>query len=106
MIELLSELFPGDLAFVLLIPSVILLIGLIVIVSQVIQAYQRNRERETAGAAVAEMLDRGMGSEEIIAVLKAMGLESTPESKPDSEIVTPAQRIREFLAKRFAKPTA
>jgi len=55
---------------------------------------------------VAEMLDRGMASEEIIAVLKVMGLESPPEPEPGQKTATAAERRREFLSRRLNEPIA
>lgn len=81
MLELLSRLYPADLATLLTVISVALLGGLVLIVAQIIRGINRYREREIAAAVVAEMLDRGIASEEIIAVLKAMGLEAKSEER-------------------------
>ncbi|NLS93572.1 MAG: hypothetical protein GXX96_15545 [Planctomycetaceae bacterium] len=101
MLELLSRLSPSDLAVVLLVPAVTLVAGVIIISALIIRAVQRNRERETAAAVVAEMLDRGIATEEIIAVLKAMGLEGSP----DPRLTTLRQR-RDALLKRVTSSTA
>jgi len=41
-----------------------------------ILAVQRYRDREIAASVVENMLERGIGPQEIIAVLKAVGLEA------------------------------
>jgi hypothetical protein len=78
MVEILSRLPPSDLAAVLIVPTVALLVVLGALASQVIRAVQRYREREIASSVVADMLDRGIAPQEIVAVLKAMGLEAPP----------------------------
>lgn len=100
MLELLSRLYPADLATLLTIVSVACLGGLVLIVAQIIRGVNRYREREIAAAVVAEMLDRGIASGEIIAVLKAMGLEATLEQRErDWGHMSPLDRCRRIRAK-------
>ena len=100
MLELLSRLYPADLATLLTIVTVALLGGLVLIVAQIIRGINRYREREIAAAVVAEMLDRGIAPEEIIAVLKAMGLEATSEQRePARGRMSPLDRCRRIRAR-------
>jgi len=80
MIELLSRLHPSDLAAVLSMLAAGLLVGLVALAALIIRAVQRYREHQIASSVVLEMLDRGIAAEEIVAVLKAMGLEA-PEGR-------------------------
>lgn len=75
MIELLSRLHPSDLAAMLSMLAIGLLVGAAALTALIIRAVQRYRERQIASSVVLEMLDRGIAPEEIIAVLKAKGLE-------------------------------
>lgn len=95
MLELLSRLAPSDLASVLTIVVAAVTGVVIAVVALVIRAIHRYREREIAAAVVAEMLDRGIASQEIVAVLNAMGLEKSDQAdeKPARE------RLRRLRAK-------
>jgi hypothetical protein len=75
MMELLSRLRPSDLAAVLSILGSGLLVGAVALTALIIRAVQKHREHQIASSVVLEMLDRGIAVEEIVAVLKAMGLE-------------------------------
>lgn len=79
MVELLSRLSGSDLTAVLIIVPVVVVVGIIGLAALIAAAIQKHRDREIAAAVVAEMLDRNMPPEEIIAVLKAMGLEGTSQ---------------------------
>jgi hypothetical protein len=78
MFEVLSRLTPGDLAAVLVVVSMIVVVGLVSVISVVVTAIQRQREREVAASVVSEMLDRGAAPQDIVAVLKAMGSDEPP----------------------------
>ncbi len=77
MVEILTRLNPADLAEVLTVGLLIVVVGLVALVSVAIGAFTRFRERQIASTVVLEMLDRGIATEEIIKVLRAMGLERT-----------------------------
>ena len=77
MVEVLSRLPGSDLSAVLILVPVVFVVGVIGLAGLIAAAIQRHRDREIAAAVVAEMLDRGIAPEEIIAVLRAMGLEGT-----------------------------
>ena len=79
MVELLSRLPGSDLSAVLIIVPVVFVVGTLGLAGLIATAIQRHRDREIAAAVVAEMLDRGIAPEEIIAVLKAIGLEGSRE---------------------------
>ena len=81
MVEILTRLHPSDLAAVLVVPVLALSVGLIALIALAIKAVQRYREREIAAALVSEMLARGVAPQEIVAILKAMGLEPPPEGR-------------------------
>ncbi len=81
MVEVLTRLNSGDLTVVLLLPAVGLVIGLISLIALVIRAVQRYREQEIAASLVSEMLARGVSPQDIISILKAMGLEPPPEGR-------------------------
>lgn len=95
MLELLSRLSTSDLAAVLTIVVVAVTGVVIVVVALVIRAIHRYREREIAAAVVAEMLDRGIASQEIVAVLKAMGLEKSDQADEERAF----KRLRRLRAK-------
>ncbi len=97
MIELLSRLTPSDLAMVLCVPAVVLVVGLVALTSQIIRAVQKHRERQIASSVVLEMLERGIAAEEIVAVLKAMGLED-PQGRRFGG------RLRQLLSASADKP--
>jgi len=81
MVELLSRLPPGDLTVVLIVPTVGLVVGVVALAALVIQAVQRYREREIAASLVSEMLARDLAPQEIISILKAMGLDMPQERR-------------------------
>lgn len=75
MTEILSRVSPGDMAAVIIVPILAIAGVLAMLAILIVTAVQHYREREIAATVVMEMLERGLGTEEIIAVLKAMGLE-------------------------------
>ena len=81
MLELLSRLSPGDLTMVLILPTVALLVGVVALAAMVIRAVERYREREIAASLVSEMLARDVAPQEIVAILKAMGLDAPQERR-------------------------
>jgi len=81
MVELLSRLRPSDLAEVLMILGAGAVVGLIALAALVIKAVQRYREHEIAASLVSEMLARGVAPQDIVSILKAMGIEPPPEGK-------------------------
>ncbi len=93
MIDVLSRVPPGDLEDVLIVVAVVLAVGLLGLAGLIILAVQRYREREIAASVVADMLDRGIAPQEIIAVLKAMRLEASPGQRWRG-------RLNELLGKR------
>lgn len=99
MVEILSRLSGGDLTVVLLLPTVFLIIGLVLVTGIGIKGYQHYRERQIASTVVVEMLDHGMTCEEIVAVLKAMGLEE-PQWRG------PGGKLRQALEARGRQPAA
>ena len=100
MVELLSRLYPSDLTVVLITFAALMLIGVVSVVAQVIRAIHRHREREIAAAVVAEMLDRKIAPQEIVAVLKAMGLEAGEEKRGADDGQDPASaRLQQIRAK-------
>ena len=97
MIELLSRLNPSDLAMVLTVPAVGLVVGVIALAALVIRAIQRYREHQIAASVVVEMLERGMTAEDIVAVLKAIGLEEPQGRRLGG-------RVRQLLGPSSGKP--
>jgi hypothetical protein len=81
MVEILSRLPAGDLAAVLIVPTVGLVVGVVALAALVIKGVQRYREQELAASLVSEMLARDVPSQEIVAILKAMGLDAPPERR-------------------------
>lgn len=81
MVELLSRLNGGDLTAVLLVAASLLMATLIALGTSVISAVQRHYGQVIASSVVAQMLDRGAAPQEIVAVLKAMGLETPPDRR-------------------------
>ncbi len=81
MVEILSRLPAGDLAAVLIVPTVGLVVGVVALAALVIKAVQRYREQELAGWLVSEMLARGVAPQEIVSILKAMGLDAPQERR-------------------------
>ena len=103
MVELLSRLNPADLTTVLIVLAALIVVGVVGVTAQVIRAIHRHRERETAAAVVAEMLDRNIAPQEIIAVLKAMGLEGTAEKRESGEEQRPPMSPIECMRQMRAK---
>ncbi len=81
MLELLSRLPPGDLTVVLIVPTAGLVVGVVALAALVIRAVERYREHEIAASLVSEMLARDVAPQEIIAILKAMGLDAPQERR-------------------------
>jgi len=78
---MLSRLPPNDVSVVLIIPILGVLLTLVILGGWIISAVQRHREREIAASVVDHMLDRGVAPQEIVAVLRAMGLKEMPRSQ-------------------------
>lgn len=100
MVELLSRLNPSDLATVLVVLTLAVVGGVIAIAICAIRAVQRYRERHIAASIVAEMLDRDIPTQEIVAVLNAIGLGGS-ESK-----LSQLNQRREALQKRVHASTS
>jgi len=81
MVELLSRLSPSDLTVVLIVPTVGLVVGVVALAALVIRAVERYREREIAASLVSEMLAHGVAPQEIVSILKAMGLDAPQERR-------------------------
>lgn len=79
MVEVLSRITSGDLAALLIVGTLALTVGVVGVASQIVAAFWRHREREVAAAVIANLLDRGLAPQEIIAVLQAMGLNAPPK---------------------------
>jgi hypothetical protein len=99
MVELLSKVNSGDLAAVLVVVPVVVVLGVLGLVALVIAAVQRYRDRQIAWAVVTDMLERGIPPAEIIAVLKAMNLQSPPE-------LSAGNRLHQWLGKTAKEPVA
>jgi len=83
--EIVSQ-FPPDVLFmVFAVATLVFTVGLVALAFRIISAVQRHREREMvrreremAASMVAHMLDREIAPQDIVDVLKAMGLETPP----------------------------
>jgi hypothetical protein len=70
----------GDELTVVLVIGILFIVGGIVLLTRIIvSAVQRHHGRTIASSVVSEMLARGMSPQDIVAILKAMGLDDPPD---------------------------
>jgi hypothetical protein len=74
-----SRMTGDELTVVLIIGTIAVVGGIVFLTRIIVSAVQRHHGRMVASSVVAEMLDRGMAPQDIVAILKAMGLEDPPD---------------------------